>query len=275
MVGSSSGGSPSHASIDVWAIGPLRPHRPRGGTWTSGTPVRTACSSAEPVPIRPARQEVVAERLEGPRLLVDEGAAHRHDLVEVDACQALAELALLDPIHDRLDERPEAPRVPGGDEVDRPAHQRHPHDGPIDQQVGELLAPEVHEAGPEPDVRGVRGLGLHPDEMLERRRDRQRGPAQEELSIERGAVQGADAEGLAGGRSLHRLMVPPREPHVTGPGTGRPVAGVLGSTGKRNPRTRQRRRSQPCAATSPGSLGHAHVSAHAPVAHRRPDGIRR
>ena len=44
--GRSAGGSPSHASIEVWAIGPLRPHRPRGGTWTSGTPVRTACSSA-------------------------------------------------------------------------------------------------------------------------------------------------------------------------------------------------------------------------------------
>ena len=57
--------------------------------------------------------------------LVHEGATHRDDLVEVDAGQALAELALLDPIHDRLDERPETPGVAGGDQVDRPAHQRH------------------------------------------------------------------------------------------------------------------------------------------------------
>ena len=95
----------------------------------------------EPVPIRPARQEVVAERLERPRLLVHEGAAHRHDLVLVDARQALAELSLLDPIHDRLDERPEAPRVPGRDEVDRPAHERHADDRPIDQQIGRAARP--------------------------------------------------------------------------------------------------------------------------------------
>ena len=205
----------------------------------------------EPVPIRPARQEVVAERLERPRLLVHEGAAHRHDLVEVDAGQALAELSLLDPIHDRLDERPEAPRVACGDEVDRPAHERHPDHRAVDEQVGELLAPEVVEPRPQPDIGRVRRLGLHPDEMLEGRRDRQLDRRRRSCrsSVARFSARRPRVSPVAARASA---MVPPRVPRDRPwepAGRGRCIGDRQASTARNS----QRRRSQPCAATSPGS----------------------
>ena len=105
--GSPGGRSPSHASIEAWAIGPLRPHRPRGGTWMSGTPVRTDCS-ARSVAVRPTRQEVIAERRTC-GLLVDERATHRDDFGLVDASDG-GRSTLLDTIHDRLHERTQVPR---------------------------------------------------------------------------------------------------------------------------------------------------------------------
>jgi hypothetical protein len=67
-------------------------------------------------------------------LLVHEDASHRNDLVEVNTGQALPELTLLDPVHDRLDERSKSPRVPRGHEVDRATHQRHPDHGAVEEQ---------------------------------------------------------------------------------------------------------------------------------------------
>ncbi len=108
----------------------------------SGTAVLIVCSSAKRSRPRPTLEEVVAERLERARLGVDEGASRRDHGIEVDADQALAELALLDPIEHRLDERAEAPRVACADHVDRPAHEREPDDATLDDQLGQGLRSE-------------------------------------------------------------------------------------------------------------------------------------
>ena len=80
--------------------------------------------------------------------------------------------------------------------------------------MGELFAAEALETVPQADVSRMRRLRLHPDEVLEGREDGQRRPAQQELSIQRGTVEGAEAEGLARDGSRHRLMVP-RQRRVT------------------------------------------------------------
>ena len=148
----------------------------------------------EAVASRPTLEEVVAERLERSRFGVDEGASRRDHGIEVDADQALAELALLDPIEHGLDERAQAPRVAGGDHVDRPAHEREPDDAALDDQLGQGLRRERLESRPQSGIGGVRGLGLEADEVLERFLDRQRRPLEQELARQGGAVQGADAD---------------------------------------------------------------------------------
>ena len=45
-------------------------------------------------------------------------------------------------------------------------HERGPHDAPFDHQPCEVFAPEVVEAGPEPDVGRARDLGLEGDQAL-------------------------------------------------------------------------------------------------------------
>src|SRR5206468_754039 len=110
--------------------------------------------------------EVIAERPERSRLGVHEGATSRDDGVEVDVDQALAELALLDPIEHGLDERAQAPRVACGDQVDRPAHEREPDDTALDEQLRQGLRSERLESRPQSRVGGVRRLCLETDEML-------------------------------------------------------------------------------------------------------------
>ena len=136
----------------------------------------------ETVAVRPSRQQMITERLERARLLVDERATHRDDLDLVDAFQPAAELTLLDPVHDRLHERAQVPCIAGGDEMDRPAHQREPDDRAVEESRRELLRVERDDPAPEPRVGGVRRLCLHADELLKDVLDRSARPFEQELA---------------------------------------------------------------------------------------------
>ena len=222
MVGSSSGGSPSHASIEVWAIGPLRPHSPRGGTWTSGTPVRTACSRANRS--RPGQRV----RRWSPSALNVRGASSTkaRPIATTSSrstpCEALAELALLDPVHDRLDQRPEPPRVAGRDEVDRPAHERHAHDRPIDRADRRAARPESPRAAS--IARHTPCVGSGPASP----RDARAWPGPTAWTARRRSCRSSVARFRARRLRVSPVaarcigpMVPPRVPCGTGPGTGR------------------------------------------------------
>jgi hypothetical protein len=147
------------------------------------------CSRAT-IASRPALEEVIAERLERTRLGSHEGATRDHDGVEVDADQALAELALLDPIEHWLDERAQAPCVAGADHVDRPAHEGRPNGLPIREEAAELVGLEALEALPQSDVRRVRDLRLHPGEPLDRRDGHRRRSNRSCRPASRGSARG-------------------------------------------------------------------------------------
>ena len=78
------------------------------------------------------------------------------------------------------------------------AHERHPDHGSV-ERAGPTGRPAAKplEARPQPDVRSVRRLCLHPDQVLEGRRDRQRRAPEQELPRERRAVERTPAEPVA------------------------------------------------------------------------------
>jgi hypothetical protein len=96
---------------------------------------------------------------------------------------------------DRLDERAEAARVAGGDQVDRAAHQRDPHHLAVAQQPAQLLGVECGQSRPQPHVRRVRRLPLEADEVLHGLGHAQRRALQQVLAGERGAPEGAPRQG--------------------------------------------------------------------------------
>ncbi len=98
---------------------------------------------------------------------------------------------------DGLHERTQRQAVVGADEVDRGAHDDDPHDGAVQQQLRELLRIEARQARPQPEVRVVRHLRLHPDEVLDGLECRGVGALEQALACERRPVQRARAQDVA------------------------------------------------------------------------------
>ena len=94
----------------------------------------------------------------------------------------------------RLEQRAEADEILGGHQVNGVTHEMGTHDGPFGQKIFELLMTETGEPRPQAYVRGQRGLGLQAGQVLDRLPGRQRGPAQQQLALQRGAVQRPQAE---------------------------------------------------------------------------------
>ena len=92
-------------------------------------------------------------------------------------------------VHDGLHERAQLEAVARRDDVQRPAHERDPHDEPALDEAGEVVGMEVLEARPEPVVRPVGVLRLQPDEVLERVGDAQGLTPQQELAFEQRTVE--------------------------------------------------------------------------------------
>ena len=92
-------------------------------------------------------------------------------------------------VHDRLHERAQLEAVARGDDVQRPAHERDPHDEPALDEAREVVGMEVLEARPQPVVGPVGVLRLQPDEVLERVGDAQGLTPQQELTFEERTIE--------------------------------------------------------------------------------------
>ena len=91
--------------------------------------------------------------------------------------------------HDALHGRPQGEAVPVGDEVDRPAHERHPHRLAALDQALELLRPEALDARPERDVGVARLLRLQADQVLDHLGGRPFRPPEQSLALQQGPVE--------------------------------------------------------------------------------------
>jgi hypothetical protein len=107
--------------------------------------------------------------------------------------------------HQGLEQGAEADEILGGQQVDGVAHEVGTHHGPFGQKIFELLMTEAGEPRPQTYVRSQRGLGLQAGQVPDRRPGRHRGPAQQQLALQRGAVKG-DGE-VGGARRLSRSEV--------------------------------------------------------------------
>jgi hypothetical protein len=103
------------------------------------------------------------------------------------------------------EERFEPEGVACGDEVDRVAHEGQAHGFARLDQARKLLVPEPAQARPQADVGEVGGLGLHADEVLDRRRGGYSPALEKELPREERAVQRGPVENLL--QLGHRAIV--------------------------------------------------------------------
>ena len=101
-------------------------------------------------------------------------------------------------LEERLEQEPQAERVFCRHEVDRAAHQSRPDSAPGLHQPGELFGSKALESRPQPDIRKVGRLGLHPHETLDRRGGGELDRAKQHLARQQGAIQRARAEDLGG-----------------------------------------------------------------------------
>jgi len=108
-------------------------------------------------------------------------------------------------LEERLEQEPQAKRVFCRHEVDRAAHQSRPDRAPRLHQLGELFGSETLESRPQPDIRKVGRLGLHPHETLDRRGGGELDRAKQHLARQQRAIQRAPAEDLRG--SSHGSIV--------------------------------------------------------------------
>ena len=92
-------------------------------------------------------------------------------------------------LDDRLDQRPQPETIGGGHQVDGRAHQCHAHDATVGEQPGGRLGGVVSQPAPQPDVPGLRRLGLQTDQPFQGLRHAQAGAAQQQLPVEGGAVE--------------------------------------------------------------------------------------
>jgi len=113
-------------------------------------------------------------------------------LGEIDAGQSVPTVRWIGrqvAVEDRLHQRPQHQAVRPGDQVDRAAHQRHPHQLPVEDQPGQIVGRERVQPSPQPDVGRIRFLRLHADEVLDGRRDSPRLASQQQLAGQQRPVE--------------------------------------------------------------------------------------
>ena len=144
--------------------------------------------------VRPARGQPGAELDPGQRGLAEQVRRHGGELGQVDADQVLPEVPGQVPGQQGLVQRAEPEVVPGVHQVDRVAHQVSAKHGPFGNKLLQLLMTEAGQPRPQPDVRGQRGLGLQAGQVPDRLQGGQRGPVEQQLAVQRGAVQRPQAQ---------------------------------------------------------------------------------
>ena len=187
-------------------VGRPNPRRARGGPPCRRSQVpdggtRTRSTHRPRVPTKPLAQ--VAELLHGPRT-VEQGrraapsAERSISASGVPVAPAERPAPLLPPC--LPDAQRIAPVLASRNDVDRHPHQRRLDHRPVLEGVGQRVATEGRETRPQPDIarRGV--LGLEAADLLDRLRDGQRCPLEQQLAREQGAVQRRHAEDRFGHR---------------------------------------------------------------------------
>jgi hypothetical protein len=152
------------------------------------------------IAVRPALLQRPPELRARQRPLLDQLAPGREQRLDVDPVELPAERArLVEPaLADGLQRRPQAPRVPRRHEVQRAAHQCHAHRLAGFDQRAQRLRIEALDPRPQPDVRRLRHLRLHPDDALDRLAGARRPAPQQPLALEQRAIQGTRPEHLHG-----------------------------------------------------------------------------
>ena len=150
-------------------------------------------------------------------------------LVEPDAAELAPQRADHALAQQLRDHRPEREAVARGHEVHGGAHQHDPHRlAPLQQPV-ELGRVEALQPRPEPDERRLRLLRLHPGEVLEHARHRERRALEQVLAGEQRPVQRAAVEDPLGHvRSLGDEGLAPAPRRGTAPDAWRDVWSLTG-----------------------------------------------
>ena len=93
---------------------------------------------------------------------------------EVDTVERRAVVAVAGElgVEHRLHQRTQEQAIVGGDEVQGRSHRHDAHDLAVDEEPAELVRIEPFEPRPQADIGVERHLGLHPDEVLDRRHAR-------------------------------------------------------------------------------------------------------
>ena len=144
--------------------------------------------------VGPPLEQPVAHLAERERAIGEQLSSEGGELVGVDTRQAMLEVGLEAACVDGVEERAKAQTVLRGDQVDRGAHQGDPHQLSLLEQRRDLLRVERLQAAPQPDVPGLRGLCLKPDQVGDEVSRRQGRPLEQMLAPQRRAVERATVE---------------------------------------------------------------------------------
>lgn len=159
------------------------------------------------VGVGPPHEQHLAQLLHRAGFRLDGRTRDVRELDQIDTDQPFPEPRQL-PVTRTLDERPQAARVGGGMQMDGGAQSHDTHELARVEERGQLGGIEVREARGESVVGRLDVLRLEADEMGHGILDRQiRGPAQEELPVEGGAIESTGSQDGArparGRRVLH------------------------------------------------------------------------
>jgi hypothetical protein len=114
-----------------------------------------------------------------------------------------AEGAPLPDVQHGLEQRPHPEVVVGRQQVLGAAEERRPDHEPLVQQPRQVVQREALDPAPQPEIRQLRILPLHPDQVLDHGQGRSVDPGQQTLPGEGGPVQ------LTIGEHVHAARVPP------------------------------------------------------------------
>ena len=141
---------PSQDSAVARTGWPLRPHKPRGGIWTSGIDQPDGVAERGRVAVRPALLEQLAELADRPRALGKQGPTGGQHLLDVEPGQ-LTPVRAAGPeasLRDHLEDGPQGEPILRGQQVDRGPHHRGRSDGAARlDQSRQLLGPEIPRSG--------------------------------------------------------------------------------------------------------------------------------
>ena len=166
-----------------------------------------------------------SELAERQRRRLDQRPSTGRDFGAVESGQPRTVGALQPAVQHGLQHRAQREAVRGRDQVDRRPHEGDPHDPAVEHQIGELGRREALDPAPQPEVRGVRGLRLHPDQVCHGVDGAAAVAAQQQLPGQQRPVQRAPGEHGSGAASRHPGILAHAGPPQGRAAAGRPEKG--------------------------------------------------